>query len=480
MPYFGKLVFIAIAFLFATSLTGSASGSAGAPVFRADRSTTWDQFRHGGGLNDVVVNANLPERLSWRFNEPRKGTSTSPVVAGNLVLIAANDRVFYAIDAATGAAVWKWKGDNEIMTAPVYRNGIAVVGTGDADSPVWDPPDYGIAGMGANDLDGIDLRTGKRLWSFALTGTGMPMPALVGNALLHVDGSGVFLALDYRTGTYLWRQLVYSNASMTNILVGNDGLAYFDGRFPNAVYALRAAGGRVVWTHEFPKRDASFNDCPLATDGAQIFGMYGMSLDPSPKAFIIAGSKARQHIFALDAKTGRLRWDSTLAITGVEPPYNESAIPMYANGIVYDGSPLAPYVTALDARTGRVKWSLRVSGPVKSGLVTRDGVLYFGDLGGRLWAVDAATGRARGSVQTDLKFNVGSPIVLNGSLLVGSQEGPVIAVPLDAIRASQAIAGVTTAPRGPAGLLYAVVAALVFGSAMLLWLSVRRASRSAA
>jgi outer membrane protein assembly factor BamB len=159
----------------------------------------------------------------------------------------------------------------------------------------------------------------------------------------------------------------------------------------------------------------------------------------------IVGTHARQHVYALDQRTGALRWDTAISATGAEPPFNESAIPMYANGTVYDGSPLGAFVTALDARTGRVKWTLQVGGPVKSGLVTRDGVLYFGDLSGKLWAVDAAHGNAIGSIQTDLKFNVGSPIILNDSLVIGSQEGPIVALPLAAIAHSESVKGVTSA-----------------------------------
>lgn len=428
-------------------------------VFRADLSTVWDQFRHGGGLNDVVVNRNLPDRLAWRFSVPSKGTSASPVVAGNLVLVASNDKSLYAVDARNGKPVWTWKADNQVMSAPVYRDGITVVGTGNGDSPVWDPPAYNLVGMGASDLNAIDLQTGKRRWTFALTGSGMPMPALLGDTLLHVDGSGVFLALDIHTGTYRWRRFFYSNASMTNVLLQR-GVAYFGGRFPNAVYALGATNGATLWMHSFPTRDGAFDDCPLATDGSQIFGMYGAPLSAARSAIILEGVGARQHVYALDARTGRLRWDTALAVTGKEPSYNESAIPMYAAGTLYDGSPIAPVVSALDARTGRVKWSLRVGGPVKGGLVLRDGVLYFGDLGGTLWAVDVATGRALGHLQTDLTFNVGSPIVLNDSLVIGSAGGPTIAVPLENIRTSKPIPAITTAQRSTWTILLLALAAI--------------------
>jgi outer membrane protein assembly factor BamB len=445
-------------------------------VFRADLSQVWEQFRHGGGLNDIVANPRLPARPAWRFSVPSRGTSTSPVIAGDAVLIASNDHTLYAVDARNGRLLWSWKGDNEIMSAPVYRNGIAAVGTGNADSPVWDPPRYNVVGMGASDLNGIDLRSGKRRWSFALTGSGMPMPALVGSTLLHVDGSGVLLALDHDTGAYRWRRLLYSNASMTNLLV-EGAIVYFGGRFPNVIYALRAIDGTPAWMHAFPARAGAFDDCPLATDGSRVFGMYATPLADSKSAMILAGVPARQHVYALDARTGRVRWDTALGVTGSEPTYNESAIPMYAAGTLYDGSPIAPVVTALDAGTGRVKWSLRVSGPVKGGLVVREGVLYFGDLKGTLWAVDAASGRAIGSIQTDVSFNVGSPIVLNDSLVIGSAQGPVLAVPLADIRTSRPIAAITTAPRNLLTLLLLTAALLALIALQTVWRA-RRMPRS--
>jgi outer membrane protein assembly factor BamB len=263
---------------------------------------------------------------------------------------------------------------------------------------------------------------------------------------------------------------------MTNLLVVG-GVVYFGGRFPNVIYGLHVADGSPIWMHSFPARYGAFDDCPLATDGSRVFGMYATPLANSKGAMTLAGVPARQHVYALDARSGRVRWDAALAVTGSEPAYNESAIPMYAGGMLYDGSPIAPVVTALDAATGRVKWSVRVSGPVKGGLVVRDGVLYFGDLKGTLWAVDAASGRAIGSIQTDVSFNVGSPIVLNDSLVIGSAQGPVLAVPLADIRASRATAAITTAPRNILTLLLLTAALLALIGLQTLWRA-RRMPRS--
>ncbi len=208
-----------------------------APAFRADRSLTWKQFRHGEGLNDVVVNRNLPVRPTWRFSRASAGTSTSPVVWGNVILVAGNDGVLHALEGSTGTQIWQWRGDNQIMSAPVYGEGITVVGTGNGYSAVWDAPRMDQVGTGPSDLDGIDLKTGKGLWSTPLAGTGMPMPALVGGRVVHVDGRGVLLALNVRTGAPVWRRIFPSESSMTSILL-NGGVGYFGGGFPAAVYAF--------------------------------------------------------------------------------------------------------------------------------------------------------------------------------------------------------------------------------------------------
>ncbi|HEX3671587.1 MAG TPA: PQQ-binding-like beta-propeller repeat protein, partial [Candidatus Cybelea sp.] len=122
--------------------------------------------------------------------------------------------------------------------------------------------------------------------------------------------------------------------------------------------------------------------------------------------------------------------------TGALPERNEAAIPLLASGLLYLGSAIAPYVHALDARSGLLVWEIPTRGAVKGGIVAVDGIVYFGDLGGYLWAVDAKTGRVLGEKFMHTRFNVGSPVVDGKTLFIGSDDGSVIAVPLDAIRSS--------------------------------------------
>ena len=115
--------------------------------------------------------------------------------------------------------------------------------------------------------------------------------------------------------------------------------------------------------------------------------------------------------------------------------YDES--PLVRGRTLYFGGSIAPYVHALSVEHGDVLWRARVKGPVKGGIAAKDGILYFGDHAGYLWALDARTGTTIGSKRMRTSFNVGSPVIDGNTLVIGSNSGTVIAIPLDVIRNSR-------------------------------------------
>jgi outer membrane protein assembly factor BamB len=403
--------------------------------FFADRENAWSQFRLGGGLNVVVVNPKLPRTVTWRFDAGQKGISSSPVVYRDLVLVNSNDGSLYAIDAATGKLRWQYFGSDDLMSQPVYAHGLAIVTSGNEWCYICFYPNYVVGGSGLNEIAAVDLRDGREVWNKRIGGSGMPTPALVGDDVVHGDGSGAVLAFRERTGAPDWAVRLPSEFAMSSAVTGPDGRIYLSGVFQAGVFALNGTNGKLTWQHLFSKYYQGPGDGPMASSGTVLFTQYLQSLASYGKWgwMVQVGSPVQSHIVALDKHTGRLLWDVTVA-HGKAPPHNQASIPLVYRGRLYEGSPVAAVVNCLDALTGRMLWQLRTGGAVSGGMVARDGVVYFGDRAGYLWAVNAATGSIIGRLHENAHFRVGSPIILNNSLIDGTNGGTVLALPLSAIR----------------------------------------------
>jgi len=362
------------------------------------------------------------------------------------MLLANNDSYVYAVDAGTGKLRWRTAAVNEVMTQPVYEGDIAFVGAGNSGFTFWGAPFYKLIGAGPSELLALHVGDGSVLWRVQLPGTGMPTPALVGPALIHGNGAGIVFSVDRADGSYRWGTYLHSDLSMSQILDDNDGRIYLAASYPNGVFALSTERGTVAWRHLFATYDGAFSDCPLASDGKALYAMYVRQIRPMQQPFRPYLRPATQRVYAL-AKDGTLRWDIELPnVRGIIPAKNEAAIPLLYAGSLYVGSGLAPVVSALDPKSGKVKWQARLRGIMQGGMSAVNGIVYAADSAGYLWALDARTGLTIGSVKTDLSFNVASPVILNESLVIGSRNGTVIAIPLRAIRQSLQVAGVTEAP----------------------------------
>ena len=66
-------------------------------------------------------------KARWTFKTGAE-IKSSPVVAGDRVLIGSYDGNLYALDAATGKQVWKVATDNYVHATPAIWNGVAYFG----------------------------------------------------------------------------------------------------------------------------------------------------------------------------------------------------------------------------------------------------------------------------------------------------------------------------------------------------------------
>jgi outer membrane protein assembly factor BamB len=395
--------------------------------FRAP--SNWTMFRGVPSGNAV-----LPGDLHVRWSvETRGAISSSPSVAGDTLYTDNNSGWLTAISMRDGRVRWRYKTNDALMSAPLVTGDLVIVGEGNENSTATVPRGKFEVGNGENALIAVGARDGRQRWKMPLRGSAMPSPALVDGVLVHHDGAGDVVGLDPATGQLRYARHLGAVASMVGALPVGDGAFVTDGQFPSGVWKVRATDGATIWNAALPDAMSGVGDCPPASDGRRIFCDYIGPVKPGDLAG--AGVPGQEHVYAVDAASGRWVWDVGLE-AGMVPPRNESAIPLFDRGTVFAGSAVAPYMHALDAASGKLRWRTKVHGPVKGGVVAIDGAIYFGDFSGYLWALDETNGKVIGSKKTDLSFNVGSPIVVGRTLVIGSTSGRVIALPLDDIRSA--------------------------------------------
>jgi len=137
-------------------------------------------------------------------------------------------------------------------------------------------------------------------------------------------------------------------------------------------------------------------------------------------------------MFAVNAKTGKRAWKRPIGRC-------VAASPAVAGGTVYQSflnrppcnskakpGRLEGEVIAFAAGFGKIRWRTRI-GPTESSPLVADGVVYVGDWRGRVYALDAATGRVRWTFQG--KGRIKGAVARSGNrLYVGSYEGYLYAL----------------------------------------------------
>jgi outer membrane protein assembly factor BamB len=79
--------------------------------------------------------------------------------------------------------------------------------------------------------------------------------------------------------------------------------------------------------------------------------------------------------------------------------------PAVRDGVVYVGTSDSSRFMALDARTGQLRFNFDAKAYVFSSAALAGGLAYFGSHNGKLYAVDARTGRAAWEFQTESSRN---------------------------------------------------------------------------
>jgi outer membrane protein assembly factor BamB len=196
----------------------------------------------------------------WRY-ELEEIPQTNAAAKDGVFYVSSGRELLYAV-AATGQLRWREPAGDRISTTPAVAGGLVVVMT----------QSYQVIAF--------DAATGRRRWrntsgvlaSGGGTGTFSPTPMIVQGAVYVRGTGGTLRALDAASGRERWTFSVGDKAGAPFISAGF--LFVHDGK--GTLYALDAATGKARWTHRF---DTALGEQPAvmnntlycgATDG--VFG----------------------------------------------------------------------------------------------------------------------------------------------------------------------------------------------------------------
>jgi len=291
-----------------------------------------------------------------------------PAVADGTVYFSSDDGYLFAVDAATGKQVWKFD-----MGRPLAER-----------KPIPQAWDYmqsspavadGLVFSGTSNMSfyAVDAGTGQAKWSVQVGLYVRSSPMVVNGVVYFGDWLGTLHALDAQTGQAKWTFNTYGPVIPSPTVV--DGVVYIGSKFP-CLYAIDAATGEQKWCFKYPA------DIPWVESSAAV-----------ANGMVYVGSSDWFKVNAIDAVTGELKWDFNTK----GDPWSSPAV---SNGVVYIGA-TGGYLYALNALSGAELWKVkteaalktadpvRFDGGVVSSPVVVDGVVYFGSLDGKLYAVSA-------------------------------------------------------------------------------------------
>jgi polyvinyl alcohol dehydrogenase (cytochrome) len=402
--------------------------------------------------------------VAWSFPTAAVVTGT-PAVAGGVVYDGDFAGNFYALNEDNGQLLWQWQQPSHLSLtgSPLVMKDVVVFGD-----------------LGGN-IYGLSADTGATLWTVhpspniadtAIWGSATQVGKYIAIGVASNEEQGVqpgyqytdngsVLLLDPSNGQILWQTYTIPAAAYTagwrgasvwsiptydpdsNLLyvsTGNyfqAGAAGTDPGTEDAVIALNASTGQIVWTNQLVHGDIwNGNIVPSASNP-------DADIADTPKIFqladgtkvVSAGSKDGFY-FVMNAATGQpingpngTQLEAGGVLGGL---YQAGAVDqkdgiIFANGLNWPaldtGGPPAGgdlYAVSLDGKTQL--WDFQTPAPNGSGVAIANGVVYFQSTDGTLYALNAEAPDAAHALLASIATggNYSGPAVADGHVFLGT------------------------------------------------------------
>jgi outer membrane protein assembly factor BamB len=303
-----------------------------------------------------------PLRLAWQrsFDQP----PGYPLIVGGRVFVAVQHRSprrgadVIALSARTGRTLWRRDVGGYVFATAAYDAGRLYVLSDDAT------------------IFALDPASGRVLWRHDgdLVGTDGPPVGYAGN--LYVVRNSYVQAFDGETGAELWSSLINGTDATGPAVAGDRVYASFAGP---QVYAFDRATGAEIW-HPYESTHGGGGQTPalyrdrlyVRHSRGFVFGAQdGSPLGEFRSEFFVEPAFAHGRAYVLDDLDAPRAWRDggnlvAIGLRGLRPAwrfrgdgYLQSS-PLVVNRTVYAGSATGR-LYALDARTGRLRWKTHLA-----------------------------------------------------------------------------------------------------------------------
>lgn len=351
---------------------------------------------------DAQSNANYVttvEKQSWTSQLAGSAHGGVSIVKG-YVYVGNDGNQVSALNAKTGAKVWTTTLNNQVMTQPLVVNNSVFVGTGNNQFQA-----NGIRGTGNNEIASLNSKTGQIQWTIPTRAEDMPSLVYNNGLLYDVNGAGTLRAINPVSGQVEWQMSLGGIDSMSSPVIYN-GVLYVGLSKPYEVVAVNVRTHQVVFRTPIQNAQLALDDSSIA---------YGHGLIYAQSA-TFHGSVNQETVWGINATTGTVSWHFTEP-SGVKltPEEYNAAAPVYAGGVVYFGTPFGKQFYALDAKTGHLKWQTTLHTAANQAPVVVNNDVVIGDSGGTLYVINKQTGHILNTSQLSNYeiFGNGDPVVVN-------------------------------------------------------------------
>lgn len=370
----------------------------------------------GGGPDNAPGSIAGPEapRVLWRRqvvdgSDNRARLAAPPVIADGWAFLLGADQTLVAVDLGSGRPAWRVS-----MRPRDNRRDRQAIGGGVA---VSDGRVYAVSGYGV--ATAVDAATGAEIWRAQGSAPFAGAPTVVGGRLFAVTNDSELFAIDARTGDVLWTHQAI--AEPARILTASNAAVVGDivyAPFPSGeIIALLAPNGRRLWVDALTRAGrltslSAINDVagrPVAYDGAIYAASHSgvlAAIDQrsgarrwargfaSTQTPWVAGDalfavSVDGELAAFDIATGRAFWVTQLRRYRDEEDREGRvawAGPILVGGKLFLANSLGDAVT-VNPQTGAVESEIEIGGPVYITPVAADGVIYVLTDEGRLVAL---------------------------------------------------------------------------------------------